>query len=238
LLEEEIELEKYVPCKDCKGTGSKDKGGNETCSDCGGNGQVISSRGFFQVQQTCPRCAGSGEVVKNPCKICSGEGRESDKRRIKIKIPAGVESGTRLRSVGNGDEGMRGGSAGDLYVVLHVREHEIFEREGTYLFCDVPLTFTTAALGGELEVPTLEGKASIKIPAGTQTGTTFRLKSKGMRELGGSRTGDLHITVQVEVPTKLKGAQKDKLKELAEMLGEENSPLNEGFLKKAKKFFS
>ena len=158
--------------------------------------------------------------------------------RIRIKIPAGVNEGTRLRSSGNGDAGVRGGPAGDLYVYLHVRKHDVFEREGEDLFCAVPISFATATLGGELDVPTLEGRASIKVPAGTRGGTLFRLKGRGVQDISSGRKGDLHVEVNVEVPTKLKGEQKEKLREFAESIGEENSPLHEGFLEKTKRFFN
>jgi molecular chaperone DnaJ len=156
---------------------------------------------------------------------------------IKLRIPAGVDSGTRLRSTGNGDAGLRGGPSGDLYVFLVIKRHDFFEREGDDLFCEVPISFATAALGGESKVPTLDGQASIKIPAGTQGGTVFRLKDKGMASLNSTRKGDLHVTVQVEVPTKLNAEQQDKLKAFAESIGEKNSPMQESFFSKAKKFF-
>ena len=236
--EKELEMEKLVPCDTCSASGSADgAGGTSTCSTCGGAGAVISSRGFFQVQQPCPRCGGMGQVVSNPCRKCDGEGRRQDSRRVTIKIPAGISTGVRLRSTGNGDAGLRGGPAGDLYCVIHVREHDIFEREDANLFCQVPISFAKAALGGEQEVPTLEGKSSIKIPAGTQGGTIFRLRDKGLPELGSSRKGDLHVEVHVEVPTKLNSDQKDMLRSFADSVGEENTPLHESFLEKAKRFF-
>ena len=176
-------------------------------------------------------------MIENPCGKCKGDGREQAPDRIKIRIPAGVDDGTRLRSTGNGDAGLRGGPAGDLYVFLHVKDHDVFEREEDDLFCEVPLPFSIAALGGELEVPTLDGRASIKIPAGTQGGTTFRLRDRGIRDLQTGRKGDLHVRVQVEVPTKLNSGQKEKLREFSESIGEENSPMQESFLDKAKRFF-
>ena len=236
--EKELEIEKLVDCKTCDTSGSADgAGGSKSCGTCGGSGVVISSRGFFQVQQACPHCAGTGQTVANPCKDCAGEGRRTDSSRITIKIPAGVTDGVRLRSTGSGDAGLRGGTAGDLYCVIHVREHEIFERDGSNLFCEVPISFAKAALGGEQEVPTLEGKSSIKIPVGTQGGTIFRLRDKGVPELGSNRKGDLHVQVQVEVPTKLNSEQKASLTAFADSVGEENSPLHESFLEKAKAFF-
>jgi molecular chaperone DnaJ len=236
--EKELEIEKLVACDTCKASGSAEgSGGNTTCGTCGGAGAVISSRGFFQVQQPCPRCGGTGQVISNPCRKCDGEGRAQDTRRVTIKIPPGINDGIRLRSVGNGDAGLRGGPCGDLYCVIHTREHEFFERHDMNLYCEVPVSFVKAALGGEQEVPTLEGKASIKIPVGTQGGTVFRLKGKGIPELGTSRKGDLHVEVRVEVPTKLNAEQEERLRLFAESVGEENMPLHESFLEKAKRFF-
>jgi len=236
--EKELEIEKLVTCSACDASGSSDdSGGNSTCGTCGGAGAVISSRGFFQVQQPCPRCGGTGQVISNPCRQCDGEGRAQETRRVTIKIPPGINEGIRLRSVGNGDAGLRGGPAGDLYCVIHLKKHELFERHDTNLYCEIPISFVKATLGGEQEVPTLEGKASIKIPHGTQGGTVFRLKGKGIAELGSSRKGDLHVEVHVEVPTKLNGEQKQQLKIFAESVGEENTPLHESFLEKAKRFF-
>ena len=235
--EKELELEKAEVCDQCDGRGSASSAGTKTCEMCGGHGQVISSRGFFQVQQTCPTCNGSGQIIKDPCKKCGGEGRANKPSRIKIRIPAGIDSGTRLRTTGNGDAGVRGGPPGDLFVVVHIREHEVFERDGQDLFCEVPLAFSTAALGGSLDVPTLEGRSNIKVPAGTQNNTVFRLREKGVTHINSARKGDLHIRVQIEVPTKLNASQKEKLKQFAESIGEKNSPIHESFFEKAKKFF-
>jgi len=198
----ELEIERNVGCKACDSKGSKD-GRPSACSTCGGSGTVTRQAGIFVQQTTCPDCKGSGIIITNPCKDCNGEGVVEKLTRIKIKVPAGVDDGTRLRSSNNGDAGTRGGPSGDLYVFLHVKEHEVFERQDENLYCEVPVPFSTAALGGEVQVPTLDGKASIKVPAGTQGGTIFRLRSKGMPVVGSSRKGDLHVEVQVEVPTKL-----------------------------------
>lgn len=236
--EKELELEKFASCDSCSGTGAAGgKSEVSRCPTCGGAGQVITTRGFFQVQQTCPACGGSGETIANPCGNCRGEGRLQKSSRIKLKIPAGISEGSRLRSSGNGDAGLRGGPAGDLYVVIHIREHDIFQRDHSDLFCEVPIPFSLAALGGDLVVPTLEGKASIKVPAGTQTDTAFRLRSKGLPDLNTGRKGDLLVNVQVEVPTKLSKEQEAKLREFAESIGEENSPMRESFIEKAKRFF-
>jgi molecular chaperone DnaJ len=237
-VEKELELEKNSTCETCSGKGSADSSGTKTCNTCGGVGQVISSRGFFQVQQTCPTCAGAGQIVANPCKSCDGDGRKNAVSRIKIRIPAGIADGSRLRTSGNGEAGVRGGPAGDLYVVIHIKEHDIFEREDNDLYCEVPISFVKATLGGELNVPTLDGKSSIKIPAGTQNDTVFRLRNKGVVFLNAERKGDLLVRVQVEVPTKLNAEQKEKLQEFSELIGEKNSPIGESFLEKAKRFFS
>lgn len=236
--EKELELEKFSSCDSCSGSGAAGgKSDVRACPTCGGAGQVVTTRGFFQVQQTCPACAGSGETIANPCPSCEGEGRLQQTSRIKLKIPAGISEGSRLRSSGNGDAGLRGGPSGDLYVVIHIREHDVFERDHEDLYCEVPIAFSMAALGGDLVVPTLEGKASIKVPAGTQTDTAFRLRGKGMPDLGTGNKGDLLVNVQVEVPTKLSREQEEKLREFAESIGEENSPMRESFIEKAKRFF-
>lgn len=236
-VEKELEIERYVPCDTCGAKGTKGSGGIRSCSTCGGRGVVARQAGIFVQQSTCPECRGSGETVSDPCGSCRGEGRVQRESRIKLRIPAGVDTGTRLRSSGNGDGGVRGGEAGDLYVFLHIRDHDVFERDGADLFCEVPLPFTTAALGGELKVPTLDGQASIKIPAGTQGGTVFRLRDKGIMSLSTKRRGDLHVRAQVEVPTKLNSEQQDKLRAFAASIGEANSPMQESFFQKAKRFF-
>jgi molecular chaperone DnaJ len=236
-VEKELEIERYVPCESCGSKGSKSGGGVKTCTTCGGRGVVTRQAGIFLQQVTCPECRGAGETVSDPCPDCKGEGRVQRDSRIKLRIPAGVDTGTRLRSSGNGDAGVRGGAAGDLYVFLHVKDHDIFERDDADLFCEVPLPFSVAALGGELKVPSLDGQSSIKIPVGTQGGTVFRLRDKGMPSLSGGRRGDLHVRVQVEVPTKLNHEQQEKLRAFSESIGDHNSPMQEGFFQKAKRFF-
>lgn len=237
-IEKELEIERYVPCDTCSAKGTKGTGGVKPCQTCGGHGVVTRQAGIFIQQSTCPECRGAGQTISDPCSSCKGEGRVQRDSRIKLRIPAGVDTGTRLRSTGNGDAGVRGGAAGDLYVFLHVKDHDVFQRDDADLFCEVPLPFSTAALGGELKVPTLDGQSSIKIPAGTQGGTVFRLRDKGMPSLSsGARRGDLNVRVQVEVPTKLNREQQDKLREFADSIGEHNSPMQEGFLEKAKRFF-
>jgi len=236
-VEKELEIERNVPCDTCSSKGSKGSGGVKTCQSCGGRGVVTRQAGIFLQQTTCPECRGAGETVADPCSVCHGDGRVQRPSRIKLRIPAGVDTGTRLRSSGNGDAGVRGGEGGDLYVFLHVRDHDVFERDGADLFCEVPLPFTVAALGGELKVPCLDGRSSIKIPPGTQGSTVFRLREKGILSLSTKRRGDLHVRVQVEVPTRLSSEQQDKLRSFASSIGDHNSPMQEGFFQKAKRFF-
>ena len=236
--EREIEYDRQAVCKTCTGSGSASGAGKKTCRTCGGAGQVISSRGFFQIQQNCPDCQGSGEVISDPCKPCSGTGRTKERTKLRVKIPAGIEDGSRLRSGGNGDYGAKGGPAGDLYIVVQVKAHELFEREGDDLHCQMPLSFSTATLGGETTVPTLEGKANLKVPAGTQNGTTFRLRGKGIKILGEERHGDLYVHVQIAVPTQLSAEQRTHLEAFAKSFGETpSSSMEESFFEKAKKFF-
>ena len=235
--DKEIEVAKLETCDVCNGSGAESGSRAVSCRDCGGRGQVISSRGFFQVSQTCPRCRGTGQVIERPCRKCGGEGRMEASSRIKLKIPAGIEDGSRLRSMRNGEAGLRGGPPGDLYVVVHIKEHEVFEREDSNLFCEVPVSFSVAALGGEVNVPTLDGQAQLKIPAGTQSGTAFKLRGKGVPSLNSHSRGDLIVRVAVEVPTRLNGEQRKKLEEFAALMGEENSPLHKSFFEKAKEFF-
>lgn len=233
----QISLSRADQCEPCKGTGAAPGSSTKTCTTCGGNGQVIMSRGIFSIQQTCPSCQGAGKTVEKPCKSCRGTGRAEKKSSIELRIPPGVDTGTRLRSSGNGESGLRGGPSGDLYVVLHVREHSIFEREGDNIICELPINFVTATLGGEVEVPTLQGKANIKIPAGTQSSTTFRLRGRGVKSIKGHGTGDLLIRVKVEIPTKLNQKQKAKLEEFAELCGEDVNPISKNFFERAKDFF-
>ena len=237
-VEKEIELRKSGRCSACGGSGAGAGARLHTCPTCRGRGQVIASRGFFQVAQPCPRCRGAGEMFDHPCKVCRGEGRAETTTRIKLKIPAGIDDGARLRSAGNGEAGVRGASTGDLYVVIHIREHKVFTRDGDDLFCEMPISFVTAALGGEINVPTLDGRASVKIPAGTQNGTIFKLRAKGMPHLRGGGHGQLLVRVAVEVPTKLGAEQRKKLEDFAESCGDQNTPMTKSFLERAKEFFS
>ncbi len=236
-VEKEIEVRKLDACAKCEGRGAEPGSRTVNCPTCGGRGQVISSRGFFQVSQTCPRCRGAGQIVEKPCSVCEGEGRVENLSRIKLKIPAGIAEGSRLRSSRNGEAGIRGGAPGDLYVVIHVKEHEVFQREEDNLYCDLPVPFTLAALGGEVAIPTLEGKANLKVPAGTQSGQTFKLRDKGIMNVNGRDRGDLFARLIVEVPSALNAEQRQKLEEFAELCGEENTPLHRSFFARAKDFF-
>jgi molecular chaperone DnaJ len=235
--EKEITVSKPDRCDACEGTGAEPGSKVRTCPTCGGRGQVISSRGIFSIAQTCPHCQGAGRIIEKLCKSCRGQGRKDRTSKIKLRIPAGVDTGSRLRSAGNGEGGWRGGTAGDLFVVLHVKAHEIFQRDGDDLLCEVPIGFVQAALGAEIEIPTLDGKATVKVPAGTQPGTTFRLKGKGVKNVQGYGFGDLHVRLNVEVPAHLTSAQKAKLEEFATLCNGKESPLSQSFLDRAKKFF-
>jgi molecular chaperone DnaJ len=236
-VEKEIEIRKLDLCPKCEGTGAEPGSRTISCPTCAGRGQVISSRGFFQISQTCPRCRGVGQIIEKPCRQCHGEGRVERSSRIKLKIPAGISEGSRLRSSRNGEAGIRGGPPGDLYVVVHVKEHEIFRRDEDNLYCEVPIPFWTAALGGEVLVPTLEGSAQLKVPAGTQSGHVFKLRGKGIVHVGGHARGDLLARVIVEVPTHLDAEQRAKLEEFAGLCGDENTPMRKSFFERAKAFF-
>jgi molecular chaperone DnaJ len=235
--EREITVSKPETCEVCHGAGAEAGSQRRTCATCGGRGQVISSRGIFSIAQTCPHCQGAGRVVEKPCRTCRGSGRREKSSKIKLRIPAGVDTGARLRSAGNGEAGRHGGPPGDLYVVLHVRPHDIFQRDGDDLLCEVPISFVQATLGGEIEVPTLNGRAVIKIPAGTQPGTMFRIKGKGVRNVQGYGHGDLHVRINVEVPTRLTGAQREKLQEFAALCSGQETPGVQSFFEKAKRLF-
>jgi molecular chaperone DnaJ len=235
--EKEISITKLDLCEVCDGAGSEPGAQRRPCSTCGGHGQVIASRGIFSIRQTCPRCHGAGYVLDRPCKTCQGEGRRERPSKIKIAIPAGVDTGVRLRSRGNGEAGVRGGHTGDLHVVIHVKAHEIFQRDGDDLVCEVPISFVQATLGAEIEVPTMTGRAHIKIPPGTQPGTVFRLKGRGVKNVHGHGVGDLLVRVAVEVPTRLNSTQKAKLQEFGALCGNEVNPISQGFFERAKNFF-
>ncbi|MEI6780065.1 MAG: molecular chaperone DnaJ [Verrucomicrobiota bacterium] len=235
--EKEITVTKPEACDACQGSGAETGSRIRACSACGGRGQVINSRGIFSIAQTCPHCQGAGRVIDKPCRTCHGNGRRERASKIKLRVPAGVDTGSRLRSGGNGEAGFRGGPPGDLYVVLHVKAHAIFQRDGDDLLCEVPVSFVQAALGAEIAVPALDGKAPIKVPPGTQPGTLFRLKGKGIKNVQGYGRGDLHVRITVEVPTHLSVAQRAKLQEFAELCNGKESPVSQGFFEKAKNLF-
>ena len=236
--EKEITVTKPGHCEACNGSGAGPGASAKVCSVCGGRGQVVSSRGIFSIAQTCPRCGGFGRVIDKPCPACGGAGRRERAAKIKIKIPAGVEGGSRLRSAGNGEAGVRGGPPGDLFIVLHVKRHDIFTRDGDALLCDVPISFVQAALGAVIEVPTLTEPEEITVPAGTQAGAVFRLKGKGVRNVQGYGQGDLMARVQIEIPTRLNAAQRAKLEEFAKLCDDNVHPMSKSFLEKAKSLFS
>src|SRR5580698_9757740 len=235
----ELELPKLEECSTCHGTGAAKGSQPVTCETCEGNGQVRVSQGFFQLQQTCPRCRGMGTVVRNPCDTCLGQGRVRRAKKLSVKIPAGVDSGDRIRLTGEGEAGRNGGPAGDLYVEVRVREHAIFQREGEHLSCEVPISFTTAALGGSVEVPTLSGDVILKIPSETQSGRVFRVREKGVRPVRGGAAGDLFCRVVVETPVSLRAEQKDMLKRFEESLQKgSHHPKEQSFFEGVKKFFT
>ncbi len=236
-FEKEISFRKAMACERCDGSGAEPGSRRVTCPTCRGAGQIRRSGGIITFTQTCPTCAGAGTKVEKPCTACRGEGRVAKSTKLNVRIPPGVDTGSRLRSSGNGEAGMAGGNAGDLYIVLSVKEHELFERQGEDLFCEIPIKFTLATLGGPIELPTLFGKGSLKIPPGTQSGTTFRLREKGMPSLRGGKQGDQLVRVQVEVPQSLSAEQRKILEEFARISGDAAEPTSKGFFEKAKQFF-
>ncbi len=240
--ETKIRIPVMSSCDTCKGSGAKPGKSASTCGTCGGHGQVRMQQGFFSVQQTCPKCHGTGKTIAkaDECTTCHGDGRVKQHKTLSVKIPAGVDEGDRIRLSGEGEAGVNGGPTGDLYVVIHLKRHEIFEREGGNLHCEMPISFTTAALGGEIEVPTLGGSAKMKVPAETQTGAVFRLRGKGIKPLRSSDYGDLMVHVVVETPVKLTEKQKSLLHEFESSTQADagkHSPRNKSWLDKAKAFF-
>ncbi|MES1994041.1 MAG: molecular chaperone DnaJ [Pseudomonadota bacterium] len=236
----EIEVPGHETCTACGGNGAEPGTQPITCSTCAGQGQVRVQQGFFSLQQACPRCRGRGTVVESPCKACSGAGRIRQDKTLSVKIPPGVDTGDRIRLGSEGEPGQGGGPAGDLYVQIQVRDHAIFHREGKDLLCEMPVSFTTVALGGEIEVPTLDGQVNLKVPAGTQTGKVFRLRGKGMPGLRGAETGDLLCRVQVETPVNLTAEQRELLERFATLIGageRRHSPTTSGWLDGVKGFF-
>ena len=234
-----IRVPTLVNCKVCEGSGAKKGTSPVTCTTCGGIGQVRMQQGFFSVQQTCPRCHGSGKMITDPCGSCHGHGRVEEHKTLSVKVPPGVDTGDRIRLSGEGEAGAMGGPAGDLYVVVNVREHSIFQRDGKHLYCEVPISFADAALGGELEVPTLDGRVKLKIPEGTQTGKLFRLRGKGVAPVRGGGAGDLMCRVAVETPVSLDRRQRELLEEFRKTLQGDtrHSPKASGWFEGVKRFF-
>ena len=237
----QIRVPSWSNCKPCHGTGAEPGTKAEKCSTCDGHGQVRVQQGFFSMQQTCPKCRGTGEYIPKPCKSCHGTGKHKEQKTLEIKIPAGIDDGMRVRSVGNGEPGINGGPAGDLYVEVRVKPHKVFERDGSDLHVQLPVSFATAAIGGEIEVPTLSGRVEFEIPEGTQTGKTFRLRHKGIKGLRSTLVGDLFVHVLVETPVKLTDEQKKLLQKFDESLksgGDKHSPQQKGWFEGVKNFFS
>jgi molecular chaperone DnaJ len=237
-VEREITIRRAEVCEDCSGSGSEGGKQPETCQQCGGRGQIRTQQGFFSVARTCPVCSGTGSIVRNPCKTCKGDARLQREHKILVKVPAGVEQDTRIRYSGEGDAGRFGGPAGDLYVVLEVKAHKFFERDGDDLHCVIPVSFPQAALGTEIELTTLEGKETLKVPEGTQSGKEFKLKGKGVPHLNSHGKGDLIVEVRVQTPSKLNKQQKELMKQLAETMTVENAPTSRGLFSKMKDIFN
>ncbi|MBF0315316.1 MAG: molecular chaperone DnaJ [Oligoflexia bacterium] len=237
--EKNISVLKNFECKTCAGQGSKPGTGPSVCDQCNGYGEVRRQQGFFAIATTCPKCYGSGHIVTDPCRDCGGQGRKKHKSDLQVKVPAGINSGQRLKLSGEGDAGLYGGPSGDLYIGVNILRHDIFERDGMDVFCSIPISFSQAALGAEIEVPTLRGKVAVKIPSGTQSGKKMRLKAKGIQQLGGQAFGDQIINIQVETPSKLTGEQRDLFEKLAVLERKGNShPISSNFFEKVKELFS
>ncbi|NSL54822.1 molecular chaperone DnaJ [Uliginosibacterium aquaticum] len=240
-VEKTIRIPVQEECGTCKGSGAKPGTQPKTCGTCGGAGQVRMQQGFFSIQQTCPKCHGSGRVITDPCGDCHGAGRVKKQKTLEVKIPAGIDSGMRLRHAGFGEPGVNGGPPGDLFVEIHIKQHAVFERDGDDLHCEMPISFVTAAIGGEIEIPTLDGAAAIKIPAETQTGKVFRLRGKGIKNVRSGYHGDLHCHVVIETPVKLNERQKELLREFESICkdgGDSHNPRAKSWMDKVKDFFA
>jgi molecular chaperone DnaJ len=236
-IQKTINVPTSSACETCRGSGAEGGAEPTTCPTCSGMGKVRAQQGFFTVERTCPTCNGMGQIIKNPCRACGGQGRVEKERALSVNIPAGVETGTRIRLAGEGEAGLRGGPSGDLYIFIEVKEHSLFQRDGAHLFCRVPVSMTTAAIGGEVEVPTIDGgRSRVKVPAGAQSGKQLRLRAKGMPALRGGGTGDMLIELAVETPVNLTARQKELLREF-EKLSEENNPEGSSFFSKVKGFW-
>ncbi len=239
--QKQIRIPTMAECDTCHGSGAKPGTSASTCSTCGGHGQVRMQQGFFSIQQTCPRCHGSGKQISSPCTTCHGSGRVKQHKTLEIKIPAGIDTGMRLRHSGHGEAGSNGAPSGDLYVEIHIKPHAVFQRDGDDLHCEMPISFATAALGGEIEIPTLDGKAGIKIPPETQSGKIFRLRGKGIKGMRTGTYGDLNCHVVVETPSNLTERQKELLREfehISQQDSERHSPRHKSWMSKVKEFFS
>ncbi|NKB51687.1 MAG: molecular chaperone DnaJ [Rhizobiaceae bacterium] len=235
----EIEIPTAITCENCDGSGAKPGTSPSTCGTCGGVGQVRASQGFFSIQRTCPACQGRGEVISEPCDDCAGSGTTEQSKTLSVNVPAGIEDGTRIRLAGEGEAGARGGPQGDLYIFLSIRPHEFFQRDSADIYCRVPISMTTAALGGQFEVGTVDGsKTRVKVPEGTQNGKQFRLRSKGMPVMRSSQVGDMYIQVAIETPSNLSKRQRELLTEFEQLSSEENSPESTGFFSRMKGFFN
>lgn len=235
--EKEIHINRSVECHDCHGTGAKKGSGPVTCDMCQGHGEIRRQQGFFTIAQPCPKCHGTGQVIKDACETCHGRGRIKKKEKLSVKVPAGIDEGQRLKLSGQGDSGANGGPAGDLFVLIHIEEHEFFEREDFDVLCEVPITFSQAALGTEIEVPTLGGRVSMKIPEGTQSGQKMKLRNKGITKLGGYGFGDQIITIHVETPTKLSKEQRELFSRLSGLEQSSTNPMTKGFFERVRELF-
>jgi molecular chaperone DnaJ len=236
-LQKTINVTSGVQCDKCHGSGSEAGAEPDTCPTCSGMGKVRASQGFFTVERTCPTCSGLGQIIKNPCTKCAGAGRVEKERALAVNVPPGVETGTRIRLAGEGEAGLRGGPAGDLYIFIEVAEHKLFQRDGQQLYCRVPVEMTTAALGGDIEVPSIDGgRSRVKVPAGSQSGRQMRLRGKGMPALRGGGQGDMMIELAIETPVNLTPRQKELLREFDEIKAD-NSPESSGFFKSVKSFW-
>lgn len=235
--EKEIHINRSVACDTCHGSGAKKGSGPTTCDMCQGHGEIRRQQGFFTIAQPCPKCQGSGQMIKEPCETCHGRGRSKKKEKLSVKVPAGIDEGQRLKLSGQGDSGTNGGPSGDLYVMVHLEAHEFFKREEYDVLCEVPISFSQAALGSDIEVPTLGGRVSMKIPEGTQSGQKMKLRNKGITKLGGYGFGDQIITIHVETPSKLNKEQRELFQRLAEMEQTSSNPMTKGFFERVKELF-
>lgn len=235
--EKELHIARSIVCGECHGSGAKKGSGPVTCDMCHGHGEIRRQQGFFTIAQPCPKCHGNGQIIKDVCESCSGRGRNKKKEKLSVKVPAGIDEGQRLKLSGQGDSGIHGGPAGDLYVLIHIEEHEFFKRDEYDVHCEVPITFSQAALGTDIEVPTLGGRVSVKIPEGTQSGQKMKLRNKGITKLGGYGFGDQIIFIHVETPTKLSKEQRELFARLSELEQSTTNPMTKGFFEKVKELF-